>query len=69
MSRFFSLVRATPSPVVGSSPAYYVLVGQQPAAYMAAYDFATLGSLGRTNVASAHTSTHAPVAAPAGREG
>jgi Amt family ammonium transporter len=32
-----------------------------------AYDFATLGSLGRG--ASSHTSSHAPAAAPAGREG
>jgi hypothetical protein len=42
MSRFFSLIRAAPSPVIGPSPAYYVLAARQPAAYMAAYNYATL---------------------------
>ncbi len=42
MSKFFSLIRSTPNPVIGSSPAYYVLTAKQPAAYMAAYAYATL---------------------------
>jgi hypothetical protein len=42
MSKLFSIVRASPSPVVGSSPAFYVLTAQQPAAYMAAYNYSSL---------------------------
>ena len=33
-----------------------------------AYDFATLGTLGRATAVT-HTSKHAPAAAPVGREG
>ncbi len=42
MSKFFSLIRAQSSPVIGPSPAFYVLTAQQPAAYIAAYSYATL---------------------------
>ena len=40
--KFPSLVRSVPSPVVGRSPQYFVMFAQQPAAYLAEYNYATL---------------------------
>jgi hypothetical protein len=42
MTNFFTLIRKVGFPVVGSDPSYYVLFAQQPAAYLAVYNYATL---------------------------
>jgi hypothetical protein len=42
MTNFLTLIRATPLPVIGRNPTYYVLFAQQAAAYLAEYNYATL---------------------------
>jgi hypothetical protein len=42
MTNFLTLIRAVPSPVIGKDPSYYVLFAQQPAAYLAEYNDASL---------------------------
>jgi len=42
MSRLIKTISLIPAAVQGTSPGYYVMTGRQPAAYLAAYNYATL---------------------------
>jgi hypothetical protein len=42
MSHFFVTISSTSRPVIGASPQFYVLTGEQQAASLATYGFATL---------------------------
>jgi hypothetical protein len=42
MGRIPTIIRRVNNPVIGSNTSYYVLFAQQPAAYLAAYNWATL---------------------------
>lgn len=47
MSGLTGLIRSVPSPVIGDNPRFYVLADQQSAAYLAAYNYASLAQYWR----------------------